>query len=48
VDVDDNDEAFAKYEIDSMPTLVFLRNGVEFTRFSGGDPERLQQILEEN
>lgn len=48
IDVDSNREMAAKYEIRSVPTLVFLKDGVEVHRTSGSmSLEKYRQILDE-
>jgi thioredoxin 1 len=46
VDVDESEEVASKYSIESLPTFVFLKNGVEVKRIEGADPHRLIQVLE--
>ena len=38
IDVDRNKALTRKYRISSVPTFVFVENGQEVTRFSGGRP----------
>ncbi len=45
VDVDRHRDLAQKYSIHAVPTFVFLENGKEVNRFSGGtSPEHLQQL----
>jgi len=37
VDVDDSEDIASKYGIQSLPTFVFLKNGVEVHRIEGAD-----------
>jgi thioredoxin 1 len=39
VDVEQNPEAKSQYQIDNLPTILILRNGVEVKRFEGVQPE---------
>ena len=41
VDVDDNSEAAAEFQISAVPTFIFS-NG---QRFSGADPNQLEQLI---
>ena len=34
-----------KFEISSLPTFVFLRDGVEYSRLEGGDASNLQAAI---
>lgn len=36
INVDDNEELSKKYEISSIPCIVFIKNGVEVDRIIGG------------
>jgi thioredoxin 1 len=48
IDIDKDSETPAKYGIRSVPTMVFLKDGVEVHRRSGNMPlEMYQQILTE-
>jgi thioredoxin 1 len=45
VDVDRNRDLAEKYGIHAVPTFVFIENGSEVNRFSGGTtPERLRNL----
>jgi thioredoxin-like negative regulator of GroEL len=45
VDVDSNRELAQKYGISSVPTFVFVENGKEVNRFSGGtSAEKLRKL----
>ena len=37
VDVDESEEIASKYNVESLPTFVFLKNGVEVNRIEGAD-----------
>lgn len=45
VDVDELAAIAEKYQVMSMPTFLFVKNGVEVDRFSGANVEKLQQVL---
>lgn len=45
VDVDECEELAMKYEISSMPTFVFLKNGEKVESFSGANPDRLEKTI---
>lgn len=45
VDVDENAEIAAQFQIRSMPTFVFLRHGKVLTSFGGADEGKLRQTL---
>jgi predicted DsbA family dithiol-disulfide isomerase len=48
IDVEQDQETARKYNIRSVPTLVFLRNGVEVHRVSGSMPlQQYKDILTE-
>jgi thioredoxin 1 len=48
IDIDKDRETPAKYGIRSVPTMVFLKDGVEVHRQSGNMPLQMyQQILDE-
>ena len=48
VDIDKIPDAARKYDIKSLPTFVFLKGGVELSRFSGADVNLLKSTIEEN
>jgi thioredoxin-like negative regulator of GroEL len=46
VDIDSNKALAGKYGIRSVPTFVFVENGKEVNRFSGGtSPDHLRELL---
>lgn len=45
VDVDDAEDVTFKYDISSMPTFVTIRDGKQMDRFSGANPDRLEEKL---
>ncbi|MFI6619864.1 thioredoxin family protein [Streptomyces sp. NPDC050528] len=45
VDVDVAEDVALKYDISSMPNFVTIRDGKEMDRFSGANPERLEEKL---
>jgi thiol-disulfide isomerase/thioredoxin len=47
VDVDRNRQLAQKYQISAVPTFVFVENGKEVDRFSGGkSPDDLRQLCD--
>jgi thioredoxin-like negative regulator of GroEL len=45
-DVDENKDLAQQHQITHLPTLVFIKNGLEFQRISGGIPrEKMISIL---
>jgi thioredoxin 1 len=42
VDVDVNREVSSKYEVKSMPTFLFIKNGRVLTKTSGGDIDTVE------
>ena len=47
VDVDESEEIASKYTIESLPTFVFLKNGVEVHRIEGADLRAVVAQLEQ-
>lgn len=46
VDVDQSNElAMGRYEVDSMPTFVFLKDGKTVERFSGADAQGIETTI---
>ncbi|CAH1737868.1 unnamed protein product [Aphis gossypii] len=45
VDVDECEEAAIEYNIQSMPTFVFLKSKTEVVRFSGANKDKLKENL---
>jgi thioredoxin len=45
VDVDECPETTKVFQVGSMPTFVFVRNGQLAHQFSGANPKQLQDIL---
>ena len=49
VDTDEEADLAEKFEVSTIPTLVFLKNGAEFDRKIGVTPEAaLREILDAN
>ncbi|XP_028133771.1 thioredoxin-2 [Diabrotica virgifera virgifera] len=48
IDVDECEDLAMEYNIKSMPTFIFLKNGQEIANFSGANYERLKQTIEDN
>lgn len=46
VNVDENEEITAEYNITSMPTFVFIQNGVVLEVFVGGNSDKLAKSME--
>jgi thioredoxin len=46
VNVDENQETSAKYQVSAMPTFVYFKNGKEIERVQGGDVDRLKALIE--
>jgi len=47
VDVDDNQETAAKYEVTAMPTFLFIKRGEIVDKMMGANPTKLQELLQE-
>jgi len=47
VDIDDNEDFTNKFEIKSIPTFVFLKNGEKINEYTGIDEIKLISILQE-
>lgn len=45
VDVDECEEIASEYDISSMPTFVFVKNGSKLDTFSGANFEKLKETL---
>lgn len=45
IDVDENNEAAAEFEIQSIPTFVFFEGDKPTVRFSGADPNKLEELI---
>lgn len=46
VDVDEQNElAMVRYDVSSMPTFVFLKNGESVERFSGADATKIEDTI---
>ncbi|XP_025195687.1 thioredoxin-2-like [Melanaphis sacchari] len=45
VDVDECEDAAIEYNIQSMPTFVFLKSKTEVVRFSGANKDKLKENL---
>ncbi|KAK0161164.1 hypothetical protein PV327_009666 [Microctonus hyperodae] len=46
VDVDENEEIAATYEVSSMPTFVFIKNGKVVHQFAGASIAKLTEAIE--
>lgn len=47
VDVDENPDTAAKYNVSAMPTFVAVKGGEVVDRLMGASPARLQEIIDE-
>jgi thioredoxin 1 len=45
VDVDECEDLAIKYNISSMPTFVFIKNGVQVDSFSGANVDKLEKHI---
>lgn len=45
VDVDEQAELVEKYQVEGMPTFVFLKNGEQVELFSGADRKKLESTI---
>ncbi|CAO1378447.1 unnamed protein product [Diamesa serratosioi] len=45
VDVDECEELAMKYNISSMPTFIFIKNGKQVESFSGANAEKLEKFI---
>lgn len=46
VDVDENAETAAKYDVSAMPTFVFIKDGEIVDRLSGANADRLREMIQ--
>jgi len=46
VDVDENPETAANYNVSAMPTFIFIKGGVVVERVMGADPNKLQTSID--
>ena len=46
VNVDDADGVAEAFDVEALPTFLFLNNGIVVTKFSGGDSEILKEECE--
>jgi len=47
VDVDENPEAAANFQVSAMPTFLFIKGGEVIDRMMGADPNKLQALIQE-
>jgi hypothetical protein len=45
IDVDENPDAAARYNVSAMPTFVFIKGGEVIDRLMGANPARLQELM---
>tara|TARA_B100001094_G_C18159927_1_gene788648 strand:+ start:389 stop:700 length:312 start_codon:yes stop_codon:yes gene_type:complete len=48
VDIDENDEISEKYEIQSVPTFVLIKDSENIDSCSGADIEKVRELLKNN
>ena len=48
VSVDDCPDIATQYEVQSMPTFLFMKKGRIIDRFSGASVDKLTRIIEDN
>lgn len=48
IDVDENPDTAAKYNVSAMPTFVFIKGGEVVDRLMGASPARLQELIDEH
>ena len=46
VDVDKTPELADRYEVQGMPTFVFIKDGAVVERFAGASPQKLREVVE--
>jgi thiol-disulfide isomerase/thioredoxin len=47
IDVDENPDTAAKYQVRAMPTFLFIKRGEVIDKLMGANPDALQSMLEE-
>ena len=47
IDVDENSEAAAEFNISAVPTFVFFDGEEQIERFSGADPNQLESLIKD-
>ena len=47
VDVDDNQESALDFQISAVPTFVLFNGGESIQRFSGADPSKLEELVQD-
>ncbi|GAX09726.1 thioredoxin 1 [Fistulifera solaris] len=48
VDVDENPDTAAKYNVSAMPTFLFIKGGEIVDRMMGANPSKLQELIAEH
>jgi len=48
VDVDENEEAAAQYNISAMPTFIFIKNKEKIDEMMGANYEKLKEMVEKH
>lgn len=47
IDVDENPQTAAKYQVSAMPTFLFIKRGEVVDKMMGANPDKLNDLLEE-
>ena len=47
IDVDENSEAAAEFNISAVPTFIFFDGEEQIERFSGADPNQLESLIKD-
>ncbi|XP_017105762.1 thioredoxin-2 [Drosophila bipectinata] len=48
VDVDECEDIAMEYNVSSMPTFVFIKNGVKVEEFAGANATRVEDVIKAN
>ncbi|EDV33035.1 Thioredoxin-2 [Drosophila ananassae] len=48
VDVDECEEIAMEYNVSSMPTFVFIKNGTKVEEFAGANATRVEDVIKAN
>jgi thioredoxin 1 len=44
IDVDECPDIAANFEVDAMPTFIFMKNGQQINKFAGADYNKLEEM----
>lgn len=47
IDVDDNSDAALEFNINAVPTFIFMDGEEQIERFSGADPNQLESLIKD-